>query len=73
MAENGKATEVCCVVRFSLFGNGSKRKPQRGTQVAVGSIFPFTNRVFRYPVFLTHTCLKGVATVGFGRNQKGSV
>ena len=25
---------------------GSKRKPNRGPQVAVGSIFPFTNRVF---------------------------
>ena len=32
------------------FGYGSKRKPQRGPQVA-GFIFPLTNRVFGVPFF----------------------
>ena len=48
-----------------IFGCGSKRKPQRGPQVD-GSIFPFTNRVFRYPVFLTHSQFyKGFLGVSF--------
>ena len=33
---------------------GQEENPNRGPQLADGSSFAFTYRVFRYPVFVTH-------------------